>query len=134
MIIAPEDHPLAGREEVSAEELSNWSAVAPDFGSSGRPLSRAIVFGSRVQLNLTGSTAGWDEIKRSVESGLGIAAFPSFGVTDRDRVAVIPIRRSGPKPSYGLYTRPGESISLAAERLVQIIDSHSTAPLEASQG
>ena len=128
VLIAPEDHALAGREEISVEELSEWPAVAPDFGSSGRPLTRVVDLWGTLQPDSIGNEGGWDEIKHFVEAGLGIALFPSFGVSDRDRVAAIPIRPSARMPGYGLFTRLRTPPSAAAKQVLRMIDSQLSSP------
>ena len=121
VLITPEDHPLAGRESVSWEEAAAWPIVMAD----PRSHSREFLAGANSRLapaKVTVRTTGWSAIKRYVEAGLGVAAFPSFGVGEEDRLAVIPLRAPVERRSYGLFMRSGRYMSPAAKQLAGIID------------
>ena len=125
VLIAPEDHALAGREAVSWEEIAAWPIIMPAImPAPGVPGPRFLeTIGSRLaRARTVVRTRGWGVIKHHVEAGVGVAVFPSFGVAEGDRVAVVPLRESFEMQSYGLFMRAGRQLSPEAERLVRIID------------
>ena len=125
VLIAPEDHALAGCETVSWEEIAAWPVIMPTvMPASGVPGPRFLeTVGSglaRARVAVRARDLG--AIKRYVEAGIGVAVFPSFGVAEGDRVAVVPLRESVELQSYGLFMQAGRQLSPEAERLARSID------------
>ena len=133
ILITPEDHPLAKRASVTLSELFSWPKLGHPAGTHIRMMADLIAQRHQLVNSVEVEIGGWTTLKQYVEAGLGIALYPCFGVTGRDRVSVVALRPSGPKPSYGLYTRPDRPPSRAAERLIRIIDPPSSAPPGASR-
>ncbi len=86
VIIAPPDHPLAGRERVTAEDLMNETFIAREQGSGTRILMTRyldrIGDGQLYRLIEMGSN---ETIKQAVMAGLGIAMISQHTVTDELR-------------------------------------------------
>ena len=123
VLATPLDHPLAGRESVTHAEIAAFPMILRRAGmfsaQSGVWPEEAIEFESETVLQ----TNAWDIVKRHVEAGLGIAVLPSACVTDRDRLATIPLTQYFRSRTGGLFTRIDRSLSPAAERLVAHLES-----------
>ena len=119
VLITSRNHPLAGRESVSPEEIAACPLIVPDVGpyslrSAASPLRHLGIEASGVI-----EAGGWDVVEHYVEAGLGVAFHGSFCVSGASRVSVIPLDRYFPKRSCGWFVRSGSSLPWAAERLVE---------------
>ena len=97
VLITARDHPLAGRNSVTPEDLAGSPVVVPDL----------VVHSPRF----------------SVAAGLGVAFCPSFCVSGGGGVSVVPLDQHFPKQSYGWFTRPGKPLSWPAQRLVEAMEA-----------
>ena len=120
LITAP-DHPLAGRERVTLEEVAAWPAIVPPVGTESRRLGESVARQLGVEVNAAIEVGGWEVIKRYVEAGLGISVAPSICIHETDRLAVIPLREYFGTRSYGVYTRRGQVLTQPARRLLQLL-------------
>ena len=122
VLIAPENHPLAGRQAVDIEEATRYPAIVPpaetylrqpDFSPARRFVAEATV---------AMTTSGWGVIKHCVQAGLGIAVIPSMCLTVRDRLSVVPLREERGELTYGIFTRSDEaSLPRSAERFIRMM-------------
>ena len=121
VLIAAKDHPLAGREAVSAQEAAAWPAIIPTPGTYGRQFSDTATRQFGIDVKVAIEVGGWDVIKLYVEAGLGIAVVPSLCVADCDSLSVIPLEKSLPSRSYGVFTRRGKFLTPPARRLIEML-------------
>ena len=124
VLITPRDHPLAGRGSVdppTPEEIAAWPVIVPDEGTLGPRSGESPLRHLGIEGGPAMQVGGWDAIERHVETGLGVAFFPSFCVTDGSRVSVVPLEQYFPKWSYGWFTRRGKPLSWPARRLVEVM-------------
>ena len=123
VLATPLDHPLAGRKSVTQEEIAASQMIVRRAGmysaQSGVWPGETIEFESETVLR----ASAWDIVKRHVEAGLGIAILPSTCVTDRDRLAIIPLTQYFGSRTSGLFTRNDRSLSPSAERLAAHLES-----------
>ena len=127
LITAP-DHPLAGRETVTAEELAAHPAVVPTPDTYGRQLQISAARRLGFELRVAIEVSHWDMIKRYVEAGLGIAIVPSLCLGESDALSTIALEDYLPRQSYGVVTRRGKFLTRAVTRLVQLMVPGSTPP------
>ena len=119
VLITSTDHPLAGRQTVSPEEIAAYPVIMPDFGTYSPQGVESPLRHLGIEANAVIEVGGWDVVERYVEAGMGIAFYGTFCVSDESRLSVISLRDYFPKRSYGWYTRKGRVLSRPAERLVQ---------------
>ena len=122
VLAAPPDHPLAGRTSASQEDVAPHPVI----------LRRSGMFSTRFgespaeELGLKSSVVlqfdAWNIIKRYVEAGVGVAVLPSVGITDRDRLATVPLAEKFGGRTGGLLVRRDRSLSPAAERFVSLLE------------
>ena len=122
-LITSEDHPLAGRETVSPEEIASYPVIVPDFGTYSLQGVESPMRHLGIEANVVIEVGGWDVVERYVEAGLGIAFYGTFCVSEESRLSVIPLREYFPKRSYGWFMRKGKRLSRPAQRLVQAMEA-----------
>jgi len=120
VLITSMEHPLAGRETASPEEVRAWPAISPPAGTHSQQFDESIQqFGVDVEKGI--EVRGWSVIKRYVENGLGIALVPSISVHDTDRLSVIPLKDYFRTRSFGVFTRRGEHLTPPARRFLGLL-------------
>ena len=107
VLIAPPDHPLAGRESVELEEIAPYPAIVPAAGTQSRKMGELMASRLGIGINVAVETHGWGAIKRYVEAGLGVSIVPDFCIVEQDRVSVIPLSRHFREQGYWMYARHG---------------------------
>lgn len=120
LITAP-DHPLAGRESVSLEEIAGYPAVVPNPDMYSRQPGGPAVEPFGVDLKGAIEVGRWGVIKLYVEQGLGISVVPRVCLDENDELSVVSLADELPNRSYGVITRRGKLLTPAARRLVQLI-------------
>ena len=123
VLITSLDHPLAGRETVSPEEIAAWPVIVPDFGTYSMQGGDSPIRQLGIEANVVIEVGGWDVVERYVEDGLGIGFYGTFCVTEESRVSVIPLRQYFAKRTYGWFMRRGKPLSRPAEQLIRVMDS-----------
>ena len=121
VLITPRDHPLAGRLQVTPEEIAFSPVVVPGFGTHSLRAGQALLRNFDVESTVAIEVGGWDLVEHYVASGLGVAFFPSFCVSEGSGVSVVPLEQYFPKRSYGWFTRTGKPLSRPAKRLVEAV-------------
>ena len=120
LITAP-DHPLAGRETVSLEEIAAYPAVVPPPGMGNRQREDTGAQRFGFEWNIAIEVGRWGVIKRYVEQGLGASIVPSFCISENDELSTVPLKDSLPAHSYGVITRRGQLLTSATSRLIQLM-------------
>ena len=122
VLATPLEHPLAGRTSVTQEDVASYSVILRQSGTFstrfGDSSAEALGLRSSVALRF----GAWNIIKRYVEAGVGVAVLPSVGVTDKDRLATIPIKEHSGSRTGGLLVRKDRSLSRTAERFVAVLE------------
>ena len=121
VLITSLDHPLAGRDTVSPEEVSAWPAIVPTPGTYSRQFGETVARRLGVGVKAVIKVGGWGVIKRYVEMGLGVSVVPSVAVRETDRLSVIPLREHFPTRSFGVFTRRGRFLTLPARRFLRLM-------------
>ena len=121
VLITSLDHPLAGRESVSPEEVSAEPAVVPPLGTYSRQFGEDLARRLGVKTNVVIEVGGWRAIKRYVELGLGVSIIPNIVITPNDRLSVVPLRGYFAPRSFGVFTRRAKTLTPPARKLLQLI-------------
>ena len=121
VLITSPDHPLAGRDSATPEEIASCPVVVPDFGTYSLQSGESPLRHLGIEANVVIEVGGWDVVEHYVEAGLGIAFYPSFCITEASRVSVVPLVQYFSKRSYGWFMRRGKPLSWPAQRLVDTI-------------
>lgn len=121
VVIAPPEHPLAGRNDVRFEETLAYEQVGLQPGSSllgqleahAAQLERTISFAVQV--------TSFDGVRRMVESGLGIAVLPEGAVVPgagEHGLSVIALSDSWAKRSLMVGVREAQALSVVARNML----------------
>ena len=121
MLIAPPDHPLAEREDVTLEEIAEYDLILPPRYLSTWGLVKSVFQQYNIDHRVAIEAGGWAVIKRYVEQGLGISIVTSICLEDGDRLATIPVGKYFPARSYGIVIRRGKFIPAQAKRFIEML-------------
>jgi DNA-binding transcriptional LysR family regulator len=122
-LVVPRNHPLAGRESVSLEEVARWPLVAPvEQGSLWRTIHRQLArreLQPRVVMRVASTLARL----RYVEAGLGVTITSVSDVpADLVRALVwLSLSDELPRTAFGLITRANSYLSLPAKRFAEFV-------------
>jgi len=122
VLITALDHPLANRPEVTLEEVSSCGLILPPRHLSTWHMVDLVFRKHGLDYRVVLEAGGWEVIKRFVELGLGVSIVTSICLTERDRLARIPLNAYFPRRSYGIVTRKGKELSPQARRFVTLMD------------
>ena len=123
VLIAPEAHPLAGRESATLQDLGAWPLVAQTTRTQTRQFGEMFLRQHRIPFRVEVEVDGWDAIKACVEAGLGIAVVPELCLDERDRVCRIPFSEGFlPPRTYGAVTRRDGMLPMAVRNIIRIMD------------
>ena len=123
VLVTARDHPLAGRNSVTLEEIADNPVIVPDFGTYSRQGGEEPLRHLDIEANVTIVVGGWDVVEHYVASGLGVALCPSFCVSEGSGVSVVPLEQYFAKRSYGWFKRLGKPLSWPARRLVEAMEA-----------
>ncbi len=135
LLVRP-DHPLAGRSEITMEEMGRQAVIAHNDPSPARERVLRLYEQRHAPLNIRMSLPSLDGIKRAVEMGLGVALLPrrcAHGEIARGQLAEIrvPELRS-PRQMRFVYRKDGDR-SHAAQAFLSVAKAFVTSGVISSR-
>jgi DNA-binding transcriptional LysR family regulator len=129
VLIAPPGHPLASVRAITLEKLARYEFIVPWPGSTTRMLIEGAFARRGLALRVALEAGGWEIVKRYVLLGLGVAVVPELCVesADRRKLAYRSVSRLFGRDAYGIATRRGRELSVAAKALIDQIADRSAA-------
>lgn len=124
VLIAPPDHPLAGRDSVRLAETTTWPFVAPLAGTRNREVGKSMARRFGVEFHIAVETRGWLVIKDYVAAGIGVAIVPDLFVLEDDRVSIVRIEELDSPRSFGFFSRRNRYLSPPAEAFLRMAAPH----------
>jgi|APFre7841882724_1041349.scaffolds.fasta_scaffold29788_2 DNA-binding transcriptional LysR family regulator len=121
-LITPLDHPLAGRDSITLEEIAPYGLILPPRHLSTWRLVDLVFRQHNLSYKVTLEAGGWEVIKKYVELGLGISIVTDVCLTGDERLSRIPIDQYFPKRSYGIVQRRGKFLSPQTKCFLKILD------------
>lgn len=121
-LITPLDHPLAGRQSVTLEEIAPYELILPPRHLSTWRLVDLVFKQHNLAYRVSLEAGGWEVIKKYVELGLGISIVTDVCLTGEERLARVPLDQYFPKRSYGIVQRRGKFLSPQTKCFVKILD------------
>jgi DNA-binding transcriptional LysR family regulator len=121
-LITPLDHPLAGRDSVTLDEVAPYGLILPPRHLSTWRLVDLVFRQHNLTYKVTLEAGGWEVIKTYVELGLGISIVTDVCLTGKERLNRIPIDQYLPKRSYGIVQRRGKFLSPQTKCFLKILD------------
>jgi DNA-binding transcriptional LysR family regulator len=122
VLITSTTHPLAGRRNVTLEDISPYGLILPPRHLSTWRVVDLVFRQHDLDYKVTLEAGGWEVIKKYVELGLGISIVTSICLTGTERLATIPLDRYFPRRSYGVVMRRGRFLSQQAKLFVENMD------------
>lgn len=122
VLITPQDHPLANRENIRLEEISPYGLILPPRHLSTWGTVKTIFNQHNVSYKVSLEAGGWEVIKKYVELGLGISIVSDVCLTPDDKISRIPLGHYFPGRSYGIVMRRGKFLSPQARRFIEMMD------------
>ena len=120
-LITAADHPLAKKEQVTLQDISEYGLILPPRHLSTWRIVELIFQQHDLKFKVALEAGGWEVIKKYVELGLGISIVTDVCLTDTDRLAVKPLGKYFPTRSYGIVSRRGKFLSPAAVRYIDML-------------
>jgi len=126
MLIAPIDHPLASRADLSLEDLSPYGLILPPKRLTTYRMVDLVFQRARVPYTVALEVGGWEVIKQYVAMGLGISIVTAICLTDADRtrLAARSLAQWFPPRSYGVVRRKGKQLSPQARAFIELVQAH----------
>lgn len=121
VVITPLDHPLAGRHSVAIEELAGHAMVALNPRSYARRIHDLVLGLHGVRARVVAEVEEWGSMINCVAAGVGIAAVPRVCVSEHEPVHTVAIEHWFHRRSYGVATRRGGLVGLAARRFIEVV-------------
>ena len=132
MLIAPPEHPLAGKPDLKLDDLSPYGLILPPQRLTTYRLVDLVFQQNRVPYTVALEVGGWEVIKQYVAMGLGISIVTAICLTDADRtrLAARSLAKYFPSRSYGVVVRRGKYLSQQARDFIDLIKPQALAPRE----
>ena len=121
-LITPLDHPLAGRQSVTLEDIAPYGLILPPRHLSTWRMVDLVFKQHNVPYKVTLEAGGWEVIKKYVELGLGISIVTDVCLTGEEKLSRIPLDHYFPKRSYGIVQRRGKFLSQQTKCFLKILD------------
>jgi len=123
MLITPLDHPLAGKPDLSLQDLSPYGLILPPQRLTTYRMVDLVFQQNRVPYTVALEVGGWEVIKQYVAMGLGISIVTAICLTDADRtrLAARSLAKYFPSRSYGVVVRKGKYLSPQARAFSELI-------------
>jgi DNA-binding transcriptional LysR family regulator len=123
VLLVKPDHPLAGRKQVTMEEVGRQTIIAHNDPSPARERVLRLYEQRHAPLNIRISLPSLDGIKRAVETGLGVALLPrrcALGEIARGQLAEVRVPElRTPRQLRFVYRRDGD-LSHAAQAFLDV--------------
>lgn len=120
-----------GRKSLSVRELASWPLAAPHPTYGTRQMLQAVEFAERISLDPLVTTNSINIMKQFAKSELGIVVLPAFAVAaelEAGELTAIPIEHPILENAEAhLVTRVGRKLSVAANKMLQMMASQMTA-------
>lgn len=122
VLATPLDHPLAGRASAAQEDIAPHPVILRRSGMFSTRFGESPAEELGLKSSVVLQFRAWNIIKRYVETGVGVAVLPSVGITDKDRLATVPLAEHIGSRTGGLLVRSDRSLSPVAERFVSLLE------------
>jgi len=128
VLICQPDHEFAKRKKIKAKELDGRDFVLFERDIPTRKATDKILKSRGVEVKKAAEFDNVETIKRAVEVGFGLAIVPHPSVMDEEKngqLAVIQLAEKDWLRPVGIVYRSDRSLSLAAKKFVQLLESKS---------
>jgi len=124
LLITPEAHPLAARDELELADISPYGLILPPRHLNTWRMVDLVFQQHGLDYRVILEAGGWEVIKTYVQLGLGVSVVTSICLTGAERLSARPLDKYFPKRTYGVVLRRGRFLSPAARRFLELMDPH----------
>lgn len=131
-VLLPSDHPLAGKNEVTLQDVSFYPLLLPKTGRT-RKMIESLLRPYKKSLQISMELASVEIIKKYVSAGIGISMLPeAFAQAEVAAGTLKTVSLHGRKlyRELGLVYRRGSDLSLPAKAFLDIVRDTVAAPAE----
>jgi len=121
-LITPLNHPLAGKADISLEDIAPYGLILPPSHLSTWRTVDLVFRQHNLDYKVALEAGGWEVIKKYVELGLGISIVTDLCLTGQESLVSIPMDKYFPKRSYGIVLRRGKFLTPQSKRFVDVLD------------
>ncbi len=122
MLIMPPDHPLAGKDGISLEDIAQYGLILPPRHLSTWKMVHKVFRDNGLEMKVALETGGWEVVKKYVKLGMGISIVSGLALEGEDQLVKVPLRRFFKPRSYGIIIRKGRYLSRQAKLFIGMID------------
>ena len=124
VVIAPHDHPLAGRRRIELRRLAEESFIAREPGSGTRIAAEKFLASHRIKPRNRMQLGNNEAVKWTVAAGLGIAVISRHALMlepMHDRLAVLDVRGFPIRRSWYVVYPAGKRLSVVAQTFFEYL-------------
>lgn len=121
-LITPLGHPLAGKTDVTLEEISRHGFILPPRHLATWRIVKLVFNQHDLDFNVSLEAGGWEVIKKYVEMGMGISIVTGVCLSGEERLSAIPLDHYFPLRSYGIVVRKGKFLTPQARYFIDLMD------------
>lgn len=126
VLICPPDHKFAKRSQIKTKDLNGMDFVLFERDTPTRKATDKILKAHGVDVKKIAEFDNIETIKRAVEVGFGVAILPMPSVIDEEKsgqIAIVKLVEKEWTRPVGVIYRSDRSLSLAAKKFVQLLES-----------
>ena len=124
VLITPKDHPLAGKKDITLEDISPYGLILPPRELSTWRKVDKIFSDQGIPYKVSMEVGGWGVIKKYVEEGMGISIVTCLSLTGKENLSAISLKKYFPKQVYGAVIRRGKFLTPQARGFLEILSSN----------
>jgi DNA-binding transcriptional LysR family regulator len=121
MLIAPVDHPLSKKKNLTIKDISRYPLILPPQHLTTWRVVDYVFQKHGLNYRVALEAGGWEVIKKYVEYGLGISIVTSICLKGEEKLAAINLSRYFPKRTYGVVLRKRKPLSAPATRFIEMM-------------
>ncbi len=124
VLITPLDHPLAGKKDITLQDISPYGLILPPRElSTWRKVDR--IFSEHdIPYQVSMEVGGWEVIKKYVEEGMGISIVSCLCLNGDEKLSATSLAHYFPKQIYGAVIRRGKFLTPQARGFLEILSSN----------
>ncbi|MEA5445314.1 LysR family transcriptional regulator [Gammaproteobacteria bacterium AB-CW1] len=124
MLIAAPQHPLAARDELSLDDISQYGLILPPRHLSTWRMVKSVFEQHELDYEVRLEAGGWEVIKKYVELNLGISIVTDICLDGSENLHVRPMGRYFKSRTYGVVTRRGKFLTPQAKAFIRLMDKN----------
>lgn len=124
VLITPKDHPLAGKKNITLNDISPFGLILPPRELSTWRKVDKIFSEQEVPYKVSMEVGGWEVIKKYVEQGMGISIVSCLCLNGDENLYATTLTGLFPDQIYGAVIRKGKFLTPQARGFLEILSSN----------